>query len=475
MIPMTAAQVAAATGGQLLGLEASARAWAASIDSRQVAEGTIFVALPGERADGADYAPAAMAAGAAFCLVQRPVEAPCVLVADTTAALGALARQALATRRAAPPNITVVAVTGSAGKTTTKDLLATLTAQMGQTVAAKGSQNNHWGLPLTVLRIQANSRYLVAEMGANHLGEIAALARLAPPDVAVELGVGVAHLGEFGSVEAIAQAKAELVEGLAPGGTAVLNLDEPQTAKMAALTTGPVIGFGRGPKAQVRAQRLWTNDKGQVSLEISFDGAGKGQDQVTVNSALIGAHHANNLLAASATAWALGMAPDGIGQALDGVTAASPHRMAVTRVANGGQIIDDAYNANPASMKAALETAVSLGRSHNQPVWAALGLMGELGAAAGDHHRELGRRAAQLALDRLWVVGEAAKAILDGAAEAGMAPQALEYFAGREEAASALAAQMRQTDGTWPVVLVKGSQSAGLWHLAEYLVSQAGE
>jgi len=465
MIPVTASQVAAVTGGYLQHLDPDTLATSATIDSRQVTPGAIFVAVPGTRVDGADYVGAAAEAGAAFALTQRPVEAPAVVCPDVLAALAALAQDNLARRRRLEPGIKVVAVTGSAGKTTTKDLLARLCRQLGSTVAARGSFNNHLGLPLTVLAAGPTTDYLVLEMGANHVGEIANLAEVAPPDLAVELGVGVAHLGEFGSREAIAGAKAELIQSLAPTGLAILNFDEPLTRAMAGQTKGQVIGFGCHPKAQVRCTEVWTDQAGRVGLEITWPGASH-----RCQTELVGRHHATNLLAAAATGWVLGLAPSEIADSLAGVGPDSPHRMAVVDLPNGWRLIDDSYNANPPSVTAALQTVCAMGGAAGRPVWAVLGPMGELGAEADQLHRAVGLRAAELGLNRLIAVGQAAKAYLDGGADGAMRPEALEFCPSLDQVLAAL----DQPVAKEPIILIKGSNAAHLWRLVDQLVKTEG-
>jgi len=465
MIPVTAGQVAAITGGYLQHLDPDTLATSATIDSRQVTPGAIFVAVPGTRVDGADYVAAATEAGAVFGLTQRPVEAPAVVCQDVLAALAALAKDNLARRRHLETDIKVVAVTGSAGKTTTKDLLAGLCRHLGSTVAARGSFNNHLGLPLTVLAADQTTEFLVLEMGANHLGEIAGLAKVAPPDLAVELGVGVAHLGEFGSREAIAKAKAELVQALAPTGLAILNFDEPLTKAMASQTKGQVTGFGTDLEAQVRSTKVWTDQAGRVGLEVSWPGASH-----RFETELVGRHHATNLLAAAATGWALGLTPSEIAASLAGVGPGSPHRMAVVELSSGWRLIDDSYNANPPSVTAALQAASAMGEATGRPVWAVLGPMGELGPEANQLHREVGLRAAELGLERLIAVGQAAKGYLDGGADGAMRPEALEFCPSLDQVVAAL----DQPAAKEPIILIKGSNAAQLWRLVDLLVKAEG-
>ncbi|MDR1799499.1 MAG: UDP-N-acetylmuramoyl-tripeptide--D-alanyl-D-alanine ligase [Bifidobacteriaceae bacterium] len=458
---MTAAQVAAVLGGELLpGTDPAAQVTGAVIDSRQAGPGQLFVAIPGEHADGADFAAAAVTAGSPFALVQRPVPAPGVLVPDAVAGLGALARLALADLRQGGPGPLVIALTGSVGKTTAKDLLARICTDQGPTVAPVGSFNNHLGLPLTVLRADTTTRFLVLEMGANHVGEIAHLAAIAPPDVAVELGVVPAHLGEFGSIEAIAATKAELVQGLRPGGTAVLNADDPRVMAMAPLAPGPVLTFGLGPGADIRGERVATAADGTLELLVAGH---------PIRTRLVGEHLAPNVVAAVAAGVAAGMDLTAAVASLNGAGPDSPGRMALVPLVGGATLVDDSYNANPASLAGALRTTASLARAAGRPAWAVLGEMLELGPAGPAEHVAAGRLAAELGFARLYAVGEAVRPALQGAADAGMAPQALEFWPDDTGLAAHLMAAARQE-----FIVIKGSHGSGIWRVAARLAADAG-
>ncbi|MDR1824957.1 MAG: UDP-N-acetylmuramoyl-tripeptide--D-alanyl-D-alanine ligase [Bifidobacteriaceae bacterium] len=466
---MTPTQVAAATGGSLLpGTPAGPDAptvTGAVIDSRLAGPGTLFVGVPGEHADGADYAPAAVAAGAPFVLVGHPVGAPGVLVPDAVAALGALARTTLAGLRQGQEPPAVLAITGSVGKTTAKDLLGRIMAAQGNTVVPAGSFNNHLGLPLTVLRADQATRYLVLEMGANHVGEIAALTVIAPPDVAVVLGVTAAHLGEFGSIEAIAATKAELVQGLAAGGMAVLNADDPLVMAMAAQAAGKVVTFGLGPGADFRAEDITTGPGGYLALTIA------GQP---LQTQLVGEHLAINVAAAVAAAATAGVDPAKAVQALRGAGPASPGRMVVKPLSAGATLVDDSYNANPASVEGALRATAAMAKAAGHEAWAVLSEMLELGEAAPELHRAVGQLVAELGYARLFVVGEGARPVLSGAAGAGMAPGAVEFWPEAEGLAAYLAGALAQAAGQEHIV-IKGSHGTGLWRVAGQLADLAGE
>jgi len=316
------------------------------VDSRLIETGGLFVALPGERADGHDFVAAALAGGAALVIAEREVDGPCIVVENGEKALGALAREVLRRLRSTG-EITVIGITGSVGKTTTKDLLAQLLEASGPTVAPVASFNNEIGLPLTVLRADERTRYLVLEMGASGPGHLDYLTDIAPPDVAVVLVVGRAHLGGFGGIEAVAAAKAEIVAGLAPGGLAVLNADDARVAAMSVRAPGEVLWFGEGAAAQVRAEDAVVDETGRARFTLRGSG---GTAPVTLQ--LVGEHHILNALAAAAAAIAAGLTVPDVATRLSAARAISPHRMAVTERPDGVTVIDDSYNANPDSMRA---------------------------------------------------------------------------------------------------------------------------
>ena len=471
MIELTAAQVAAATGGRLHADPDVAVTGAVITDSRDAAPGALFVALPGERVDGHDFAATAVAAGAALVLAARELDGlPTVVVDDPQAALGDLARHVLATvrdRSDGGPVPQVVAVTGSVGKTTTKDLLGQLLAPEGTIIVPKGSFNNEIGLPLTVLRVTTDTRYLVLEMGADRVGNIAYLTRIAPPDVGVVLAVGVAHVGHFGSVEAIAQTKGEMVEGVVEGGSVVLNADDLRVVAMAdrAAPGTTVQTFGTIPSADVRAEDVTVDTAGRASFTLRVAAAG-GTDEQRADVALqrVGAHHVGNALAAATVALRLGVPVADVAQRLSGATALSPHRMAVTERPDGVTVVDDAYNANPDSMKAALRTlAVMSGRTRRSV--AVLGEMLELGDGARAAHDEIGRLVVRLNIKQLIVVGEGAYHIHEGAMQEGSWGSESIFVPDLAAARSMLDESLEPGD----VVLVKSSLGAGLAELGDHL------
>src|SRR5215471_13609137 len=328
MIPLTPAEVAAITGGSVTpGGEAGPGAVVTGpvvIDSRRVTPGALFAALAGERADGHDFAAAAAASGAAAVLASRPVPGvPAVIVPDVTAALAALARAVLDRL----PGVLVAGITGSSGKTSTKDLTAQLAERLGPTVAPEGSYNNEIGLPLTVLRADDSTRFLVLEMSARGIGHIAALCDIAPPRIGAVLNVGLAHAGEFGSLDAVAKAKGELPEALPADGAAVLNADDPRVLAMSARTAARVVTFSANPAAlptpaDISAEGIRLDDLGRASFRLLMP---DGSAPVTLR--LHGAHHVANALAAAGIAAELGMDTPAIAAALSEATARSKRRM----------------------------------------------------------------------------------------------------------------------------------------------------
>lgn len=457
MIPLPLSTIAEITEGTVHGgpPEAVVRG-PVVVDSRAAEPGALFAALPGERADGHDFAPAALAAGAAGVLAVRPVDGPAVLVRDVQEALGRLARGVLERL----PDLTVAAVTGSAGKTSTKDLIAQVVGRAGPTVFPPGSFNNEIGLPLTVLRADAGTRHLVLEMGARGVGHIAYLTGIARPDVGVVLNVGTAHVGEFGGRDMIAKAKGEMVEALAPEGTAVLNADDPLVSAMASRTVATVVTFGRSPDATVRAVDETLDERGRARFTLVTP-----EGSAPVALRLHGSHAVPNALAAAAAARAAGIAPADVAAALSEAEPVSRWRMEVTETADGVTVVNDAYNANPDSTRAAIDVLVHMARGRR--AWAVLGEMAELGDSSAAEHAKIGEHVARSGVAGLIVVGANAAAMAEGAARAtswtGECVQVDDVGA----AVAALSERLAPRD----VVLVKGSRVAGLERVAEGVLS----
>lgn len=462
MIPLSFAEIAALTKGELVAVP-DARALVSGpvvVDSRAVEAGALFVALPGERVDGHDFAAEAIRAGAVGVLASRATGVPSVLTPDAVAALGSLARGMLARL----PELAVIGVTGSSGKTSTKDLLADVLAAHGGTVAARGSHNNEIGLPLTVLSATELTRFLVLEMAARGIGHIRYLTEIAPPTIGVVLNVGSAHIGEFGGREGIAMAKGELVEALPATGLAVLNADDPLVRAMAARTSARVRTFGVTDEADVRALDVRVDGVARASFTLAC-AAGS----VPVRLGLHGEHHVGNALAAASVALELGMPLPAVADALGDARPRSRWRMEVRERADGVTVVNDAFNANPESMRAALKALVAMtggGRS-----WAVLGEMLELGPQSDAAHDEIGRLAVRLNVSRLVVVGAGAARMHAGATLEGSWGRESVFVPDIPAALDLLRAELRAGD----VVLVKSSKGAGLSALGEALVEDGAD
>jgi UDP-N-acetylmuramoyl-tripeptide--D-alanyl-D-alanine ligase len=423
-------------------------------DSRDVRPGSLFVAVVGERVDGHEYAEQAYECGAVAVLASRSVGGPAVLVEDAVAGLGRLASGVLQRL----PDAQVIGVTGSSGKTSTKDLLAQVLAADGPTVAPAGSLNTEVGLPLTVLTADESTRYFALEYSARGLGHIAYLTSIARPDIAVVLNVGSAHLGEFGSREVVAQAKGELVEAVPSTGVAVLNGDDPLVLAMRSRTQARVITTGLAPTCDVRAEEVELDALARPTFDLVAE-----QGRARVSMGLHGAHHVSNALSAAGAALAAGLDLDVIAGRLSAAKAASRWRMEVSELADGVTLVNDAYNANPESMRAALTAVQAMAGGRRS--WAVLGVMAELGEAADAEHEAVGRLAAELGIARVVAVGSGAASIQRGAALGGSAPEESVLVPDVEAAVALLREQLRPGD----VVLVKASRSSGLERVAAAL------
>lgn len=494
MMSMTLQQIADAVGGTLHDVSDPTVqvSGAVEFDSRKVGAGDLFLALPGARVDGHDHAEAAVAAGAVAVLAARPVGVPAIVVAPTPpdenpsnamaleydtdgsgaavlTALGKLARASV-DALAAESGVTVVGVTGSSGKTSTKDLLAAVLTPLGATIAPPGSFNNELGHPWTALRADETTKFLVLELSARGPGHIRTLTEIAPPKIGVVLNVGTAHLGEFGSREVIAQTKGELVEALpsaADGGVAVLNADDPLVVAMAPRTTARVVFVGQSDDAHVRAVDVRLDDEARASFILQGPAG-----SIPITLAVHGEHQVGNALSAAAVALECGASLEQIADSLSSARAASARRMDVQSRADGVTVINDSYNANPDSMRAALKALVSMSRAGDEPrrSWAVLGEMGELGDESVVEHDSIGRLAVRLAVSKLVVVGTGRPshamhqgAVMEGSwgDEAALVPDAA-------AAVQLVGEQVRPGD----LVLVKASQSIGLWVVADELLSR---
>jgi len=461
MIGMTVREIAQLVGGKVAHLDPDlVITGKVEFDSRRLEPGDLFLAMKGERVDGHDYAETALAAGAVAVLATRqlPEKVPAIVVADPIAAI-----TALATESARRLTATVIEVTGSSGKTTTKDLLAQVLSRHGRTVAPPESFNNELGFPYTVLLAGAETEYLVLEASARGVGHISQLTRIAPPRIAAVLNVGSAHLGEFGSVAAIAKAKGELVEALPATGVAVLNADDGAVSAMAARTDARVVTFGEHPAAGVRAADVRLDGSGRASFTLVAGG-----ESAPVALQVLGEHQVSNALAAATVALQVGMPLAAVADALSAATIRSHWRMEVTEVA-GVTVVNDAYNANPESVRAALKSlAILAGRDREaRRSIAVLGEMAELGAESVTAHDAIGRLAVRLDVNLVIAVGEPARPIANGAALEGSWDGEAQWVPDNAAAAQLLLAEVRPGD----VVLVKGSRAAELQQVAEALIA----
>ncbi|MFB1297214.1 UDP-N-acetylmuramoyl-tripeptide--D-alanyl-D-alanine ligase [Mycobacterium sp. pW049] len=489
MIALTLSRIAEIVGGRLADVspeEASLIQVTGTVefDSRKVTPGGLFLALPGARTDGHDFAKTAIASGAVAVLAARPVGVPAIVVDPVTpdasvagtagvlehdadgsgaAVLAALAKLAAAVAaELVAGGLTIVGITGSSGKTSTKDLIAAVLAPLGEVIAPPGSFNNELGHPWTVLRATPSTKFLVLEMSARHPGNIAALARIAPPSIGAVLNVGTAHLGEFGSREAIAATKSELPQAVPASGVVVLNADDPVVAAMAEKTAARIVRVGRGPDADIRAEDVSLDALARPRFTLHAAGS-----QVPVSLAVHGDHQVGNALVAAAIALECGATPEQVAASLAAAGPVSQHRMQVTARQDGVTIINDAYNANPDSMAAGLKALAWMAREARS--FAVLGEMAELGDDAISEHDRIGRLAVRLDVSRLIVVGSGRpmSAMLHGAVMEGSWGSEATPVADADAALALLRDELQAGD----VVLVKASNSAGLGALAEALAA----
>jgi len=465
MIALPLIRIADAVGGELrlAGADTPETIVSGGVDtdSRLIEPGGIFVAKPGETTDGHNFIGAAIERGAVLALVERPVDAAVtqIVVPDAVAALADLARAVVAAVRARG-DLRVIGITGSNGKTTTKNMLARILEPEGETVSPKASFNNEVGAPLTMLRVTESTRYLVCEFGASAPGEIARLAGLVEPDTGIVLMVGLAHAGGFGGIEATFRAKAELVAAVRPGGLAVLNADDARVAAMAPLAAERGVGvrwFGQGEQAEVRASDIDVTASGTTST-ITVAG-----ESLPLRLRVLGGHHITNALAAISAATAQGVTLAHAIERLEQMQIAERWRMepmGSERV----RIINDAYNASPDSMAAALKTLAQITAPDERMV-AVLGAMSELGEHAGEEHDRIGELAVRLRIPRIVVIGAEARRMFLAAVAQGSWDDEAVFFATADEAFDYLQHELRDGDR----VLVKSSNAAGLRFLGDRL------
>jgi UDP-N-acetylmuramoyl-tripeptide--D-alanyl-D-alanine ligase len=457
MISLAASKIAEIVEGKLYGEDISVTA-APVFNSTQATDGSIFLALKGPARDGHDFVSDAFAHGAVLAFTTSQVSQRCIVVDDVTKALGMLA----AFVRDELKNLKVIAITGSQGKTTTKDLLSHLLSSQGSTVAPQGNFNNEIGAPLTILECTQQTKFCIVEMGARHIGDIAALCQMAKPDIGVVLKVGRAHVGEFGSQEAIAKAKSEMISSLQPTSLAILGGYDEFTPKMAALHKGQTVLFGEKSSFEVRATDIEVRE-GRAHFDLVTP-----QGRAAVGLQVVGLHQIANALAVAAIAEGLGFNLDLIAQSLSMAKISSKWRMEIHEF-DGKVLINDCYNASPESMEAALRSLILFAQERGGEAWAFLGKMHELGESSASDHARVGTLAQELGVDHLVCIGapEYARDIVvkDEAAES----MSIHYCADIEQAQS-LSLIINAGD----VALIKASRSEHLELLSDYILKHAG-
>lgn len=491
MIPLSLDQIATIVGGTLNEAADPHTVVNGTVefDSRKVTPGGLFLCIPGARVDGHDFAAAAIADGAVAVIATRPVEVPAIMVQPlgkvdsratalendengcTAAILQALAKLARYVVKTLidEESLTVVGITGSSGKTTTKDLVTQVLSTAGAVVSPPGSFNNELGFPWTALRADRNTRFLVLEMSARGIGHIHDLTEIVAPTIGVVLNVGHAHLGEFGSQEAIAQAKGELVEALpaaAYGGIAILNADDDRVSQMSQRTKARVITFGTRPSADFTAVDIRMDRLSRASYTLSALG-----HEYPVQLAVSGEHNVLNSLAALIVAHACDIPLQQAITALSQATIVSGRRMDVKELSNSTIVINDSYNANPDSMRAAIAALSNMARTSTEmkrESWAILGLMGELGKESISQHVALAKTLADCGIDHVLTVGSNSEmnSLCDAAHEMGVSAVSIDN---KEDAAAYLSEHYHPGD----VILVKASQAVGLWTIADTIISAA--
>lgn len=460
MIELTLRDIADALGGRLIGTDLTVTG-SVETDSRLVGAGSLFVCKPGEFDDGHNFAQAAIDAGAVALVVERELEvsAPQILVGNSVLALGRLAADVLRRVRA-DSGLKVIGITGSNGKTSTKNMLREILQRDGETVAPIESYNNEVGAPISILKITGATKYLVVELGADGLGSIEYLAKIARPDIGVLLKVGMAHAGEFGGIETTLRIKSELARELGPDSTYVYNVDDARVVSTLELTTAHRVSFGTSDAAEIRIEDAELTLAGTRATLRYADGA-----ELPIRLQILGEHQLMNAAAALAVAESLGLDREASIDALENMQLAERGRMQLTERKDGVFVINDAYNASPDSMKAALQTLAQIGRQGHRTI-AVLGEMAELGEYSPLEHDSIGRLAVRLNIDQVVVIGIRAKLIHMGASQEGSWDGESKFFESIDEAFVALRGMLVPGD----VVLVKSSKSANLRRLGDDLV-----
>jgi len=463
---LMAADVLEATGGRLLRGGSDRVFYGISTDSRNISPGNLFVPLVGETFDGHDFIVDALKAGVSGVLVQRGKEekagalssdAAVISVDDTLRALGDIAHY---WRQLFP--IPVIAVTGSSGKTTTKEMIGRILSSGRRVLKSKGNFNNLVGLPLTIFRMNGSHEAVVLEMGTNRRGEIARLTEIAGPDVGVITNIGPAHLEGFGSLEAVREEKGDLFRVMENRGVAVINCDDAHIDFLARRWDGERITFGFNRRAFVSAECVGTGKDGRMSFVLKI-----GELSRDVSLMTAGEHNVRNALAAAAAAWATGADIEAVGRGLETFEPVAG-RMIIHRLKNGAFIIDDSYNANPASVKEALNTLARL-KGKRRAV-AVLGDMLELGERSAELHEETGRAVAEAGVETLFLKGAFARSVASGAMERGLAEERIFFFDETSEIETSLSADLGE--GDW--VLIKGSRRMKMEEVVQAIIRNIG-
>jgi UDP-N-acetylmuramoyl-tripeptide--D-alanyl-D-alanine ligase len=393
MIAMKASEIAAVVNGTLHGADLLVSE-APVIDSQQAIKGSLFLAIQGERVDGHNYVTDAFSRGAVLALTSRSVSETHILVDDVVIALGKLAQHV----RSNLLNLTVIGITGSQGKTTTKELLASVLSTAAPTVAPQGNFNNEIGAPISLLQCTEETKYCIVEMGARHRGDIAHLCTIAQPNIGVVLKVGTAHLGEFGSIQAIAETKSELIQSLTVEGTAILGTYDDFTPAMAALHKGRTLTFGESIECDIRATDIEIRE-GRAHFDLITP---EGRSAVALR--IVGLHQVSNALAVASIATVLGFSLDQITSGLSTAESHAKWRMEINELPSL-VLINDAYNASPEAMAAALQTLVFFAQERGGESWAFIGKMHELGESSSKDHAAIGTLASEMGIDHLVCVG----------------------------------------------------------------------
>jgi UDP-N-acetylmuramoyl-tripeptide--D-alanyl-D-alanine ligase len=464
MISLSLKEIAEAISAELVGDGSIVVSGSVETDSRLILVGSLFVAKPGEITDGHLFVAAAIEKGAVAAIVEQKLNEniPQLIVKDSVLALGLLAKYVVAKVKSLG-ELKVIGVTGSNGKTTTKNMLREVLSTAGETIAPEESFNNEVGAPYSMLRITEQTKFLVVELGAGGLGSIRYLAKMCQPDIGIELKVGLAHAGEFGGIEVTEKIKAELVEELSADGIALLNIDDERVKRMSEKTKAKISSFGLSDQADYSAANVNVSISGTSFSYLTPDGS-KSEVQLQI----LGEHHVYNALAALATAELLGVDRTKAVHALEKMKLAEKWRMELNVSPIGLTVINDAYNSSPDSMRAALQTLAQLGRQTGKKTVAVMGEMAELGEFSAHEHDAIGRIAVRLNLGQVVVVGKAAKLIHMGASQEGSWDGESQYF---DEISDALGYLREMLTGD-EIVLVKSSKSANLRYLGDDLLKE---